>query len=90
MAKLLVLTVSTYRVYFISTFLVHCESQSQKSISIKFVSLSFSCSVVEMDLRFGRAIIAENSNGNSNDAIFLFAPAVLNAIKTIRDKKKLC
>ena len=36
----------------------------------------------------GRASTTENYNENENDAILLFKPAVLSAIKTIRNKKK--
>ena len=32
--------------------------------------------------------MGENCNGNENDVILLFKPAVLSAIKTIRNKKK--
>ena len=41
-----------------------------------------------MDSTLGRASTTENSNENENDAILFFKPAVLNAIKTIRNKKK--
>ena len=41
-----------------------------------------------MDSTLGRASTTENCNENENDAIFLFKPAVLIAIKTIRSKKK--
>ena len=36
----------------------------------------------------GRASTTENYNENENDAILLFKPAVLSAIKAIRNKKK--
>ena len=36
----------------------------------------------------GRASTTENYNENENDAILLFKPAVLSAIKTIRNNKK--
>ena len=35
-----------------------------------------------------RASIAQNDNKNKNNVTFLFKSAVLNAVKTIRDKKK--
>ena len=69
--------------------LVHCWKQSQlsKSVSLKFISLSFSFLVVKMDWKLGRASTTENCNENDNDAIFLFKMAVLSAIKIIRKKK---
>ena len=48
----------------------------------------FSCLVVKMVSTLGRASTTENYNENENDAILLFKPAVLSAIKTIRNKKK--
>ena len=41
-----------------------------------------------MDAARERASTTENCNENENDAILLFKPAVLSAIKTIRNKKK--
>ena len=41
-----------------------------------------------MNSTLGRASAIENCNENENDAILLFKPAVLSAIKTIRNKKK--
>ena len=41
-----------------------------------------------MDSTLGRASTTKNCNENENDAILLFKPAVLSAIKTIRSKKK--
>ena len=41
-----------------------------------------------MDSTLGKASTTENCNENENDAILLFKPAVLSAIKTIRNKKK--
>ena len=41
-----------------------------------------------MDSTLGRASTTENCNENENDANFLFRPAVLSAIKTIRNKRK--
>ena len=50
--------------------------------------MSFSCLVAKMDSRLERASTTENCNENENDAILLFKPAVLIAIKTIRSRKK--
>ena len=41
-----------------------------------------------MDSTLGRASTTENCNENETDAILLFKPAVLSAMKTIRNKKK--
>ena len=41
-----------------------------------------------MDAALERASTTENCNENENDAILLFKPAVLSAIKTIRNKEK--
>ena len=41
-----------------------------------------------MNSTLGRASAIENCNENENDAILLFKPAVLIAIKTIRSRKK--
>ena len=41
-----------------------------------------------MDAARERASTTENCNENENDAILLFKPAVLIAIKTIRSRKK--
>ena len=41
-----------------------------------------------MDAALERASTTENCNENENDAILLFKPAVLIAIKTIRSRKK--
>ena len=59
-----------------------------KTVSIKFIGLSFSCLVVKIDSALGRTSTIETCNGNDNDAILLFKPAVLRAIKTIRNKEK--
>ena len=59
-----------------------------KTVSIKFIGLSFSCVVVKTDSTLGRTSTIETCNGNDNDAILLFKPAVLSAIKTIRNKEK--
>ena len=40
-----------------------------------------------MDSTLGRASTTENCKENENDAMLLFKPAVLSAIKTIRNKK---
>ena len=40
-----------------------------------------------MDSTLGRASSTENCNENENDAILLFKPSVLSAIKTIKNKK---
>ena len=42
-----------------------------------------------MDSTLGRGITTEKCNENENDLILLFKPAVLSAIKTIRNRKKL-
>ena len=52
------------------------------------IGLSFSCLVVKTDSALGRASTTENCNENENDAILLFKPVVLNAIKTMRNKEK--
>ena len=59
-----------------------------KTVSIKFIGLSFSCLVVQTDSALGRTSTTETCNENENDAILLFKPAVLSAIKTIRNKEK--
>ena len=41
-----------------------------------------------MNLTRGKASIAKNCYENENDVIILFKSTVLNAIKTITDKKK--
>ena len=40
-----------------------------------------------MDSTLGRASSTENCNENENDAILLFKPSVLSAIKTIKNKE---
>ena len=52
------------------------------------IGLSFSCLVVKTDSVLGRASTTENCNENENDAILLFKPVVLSAIKTMRNKEK--
>ena len=59
-----------------------------KSVSIRFVGLSFSRLVVKIDSTLARASTTDNCNENENNAMRLFKQAVLNAIKTIRNKKK--
>ena len=59
-----------------------------KTVSIKLIGLSFSCLVVKTDSVLGRASTTENCNENENDAILLFKPVVLSAIKTMRNKEK--
>ena len=41
-----------------------------------------------MDLTLGRGSTTDNCNENENNATLLFKPAILSAIKTIRNKKK--
>ena len=41
-----------------------------------------------MDLTLGRGSTTDNCNENANNATLLFKPAILSAIKTIRNKKK--
>ena len=42
-----------------------------------------------MDSTLGKASTTENCIENENDATLLFKPAVLSAIKTVRNKKRL-
>ena len=59
-----------------------------KSVSIKFINLSLSFSVVKTDSTLSRASTTDNCNENENEAVFLFKSSVLSATKTIRNKKK--
>ena len=42
-----------------------------------------------MDLTLGRGSTTDNCNENENNATLLFKPAILSAIKTIRNKESI-
>ena len=85
-----ILKLETFISHLISSVFYWC-AVTKSVVEVSFQQIfQFIVQLFKRDSTLGRvAMTTENCNENENDAILLFKPTVLSAIKTIRNKKNM-
>ena len=85
-----ILKLETFISHLISSVFYWC-AVTKSVVEVSFQQIfQFIVQLFKRDSTLGRvAMTTENCNENENDAILLFKPTVLSAIKTVRNKKNM-